>query len=131
MLFLYLTKIINMKVAITSQNQRTVSGHAGKTTRFVVFEVEDKKIINRSLLELEVSNVLHEHFHGTPAPEYVHPVLEMDVVITGSMGPGFPIKMEANGIEAVMTDEKDIDLAISKFLDGTLVRLQPEGGCHH
>lgn len=114
-----------MKIAITSQNQRTVSGHAGKTTRFIVFEVEDRKVITKSLLELEVNNVLHEYLHGNPAPEYVHPLLEMDVVITGSMGSGFPIKMKANGIEAVMTDEKDIELALNGYLDGTLVRLQP------
>ena len=120
-----------MKIAITSQNQKSVSGHAGKTTRFVVFEIEDNKVVNKSLLELEVSNVLHEHFHGNPAPGYVHPVLEMDVVITGSMGPGFPVKMQANGIEAIMTEEKDIDLVISSYLDGTLVRLQPEGHHHH
>lgn len=120
-----------MKIAITSQNQRTVSGHAGKTTRFVVFEIEENKIINKSLIELNKENVLHEYFHGNPALEYVHPVLEMDVIITGSMGPGFPIKMQANGIEAVMTDEKDIDEVINKYLDGTLVRLQPSSRHHH
>ena len=120
-----------MKIAITSQNQRTVSGHAGKTTRFVVFEVEDKKVVNKSKLELEVSNVLHEHFHGNPAPGYVHPVLEMDIVITGSMGPGFPVKMQANGIEAIMTDEKDIDVVIEKYLDGSLVKLRPDTHHHH
>jgi len=118
-----------MKIAITSQNKRTVSGHAGKTTRFVVFEVENNKVVEKSLIELEKENVLHEHFHGNPAPDYVHPVLEMDVVITGSMGPGFPLKMQANGIEAIMTDERDLEDVISKYLDGTLVRLQPSA--HH
>lgn len=120
-----------MKIAITSQNQRTVSGHAGKTTRFVVFDVEEGNITEKSLIELEKDNILHEHFHGNPAPDYVHPVLKVDVLITGSMGPGFPIKMKANGIEAIMTDEKDIDIVISKFLDGSLVRLQPDAHHHH
>ena len=120
-----------MKIAITSQNKRTVSGHAGKTTRFVVFEVDGAKIVEKSLIELEKDNVLHEHFHGNPAPDYVHPVLEMDVVITGSMGPGFPIKMKANGIEAIMTDVREIEEVISKYLDGSLVRLQPDTHHHH
>lgn len=118
-----------MKIAITSQNQRTVSGHAGKTTRFVVFEIENNNIINKSTLELEKGNVLHEYFHGNPAADYVHPVLEMDVIITGSMGAGFPIKMRANGIEAIMTDEKDIDVAISTFLDGSIERLESGNSC--
>jgi len=120
-----------MKIALTSQNQRTLSGHAGKTTRFVVFEVNNNEIVSKSLIELEKDNVLHEHFHGNPAAGYVHPVLEMDVIITGSMGPGFPIKMKANGIEAVMTDEKEIDSVISKYLNGTLNRLQPSAHHHH
>ena len=120
-----------MKIAITSQNQRTVSGHAGKTTRFVVFEIIEGKLIDKSLLELEKENVLHEHFHGNPAAGYIHPVLKMDVVITGSMGPGFPVKMQANGIEAVMTEEKDIDVVIKSYLEGTLVKLQPDSNHHH
>lgn len=118
-----------MKIAITSQNQRTVSGHAGKTTRFVVFEVENNKIIDKSLIELDKENVLHEYFHGNPAADYVHPVLEMDVIITGSMGAGFPIKMKMNDVEAIMTDEKDIEMAISKYLDATLKRLMPGAAC--
>lgn len=119
-----------MKIAITSQNKRNVSGHAGKTTRFVVFEVKDNKIVNKVLIELEKDNVLHEHFHGNPSPGYVHPILEMDVVITGSMGPGFPVKMKANGIDAIMTDEKEVDEVILKYLAGTLVRLQPNAQHH-
>jgi predicted Fe-Mo cluster-binding NifX family protein len=120
-----------MKIAITSQNQRTVSGHAGKTTRFVVYTIENEKIVDKGLIELEKDNVLHEHFHGNPAPGYVHPVLEMDVIITGSMGPGFPIKMKLNGIEAIKTDEKDLDVVINKYLAGTLEKLPPDAHHHH
>ncbi len=119
-----------MKIAVTSQNKRTVSGHAGKTTRFEVFTIKDKKVLHKEHLELEVSNVLHEYFHGNPAPGYVHPVLEMDVIITGSMGPGFPVKMQMHGIEAIMTDEKEVDTAVAKYLDGTLTRLQPVAHKH-
>ena len=120
-----------MKIAITSQNQRTVSGHAGKTTRFVVFEIDNNVITDKSLIELEKENVLHEYFHANPSRSDVHPVLEMDVVITGSMGPGFPIKMKAHGIEAIMTDEKDIDVVVKSYLDGNLIRLQPQAHHHH
>ena len=97
----------------------------------MVFDVEDNKIVGKSLIELEKDNVLHEHFHGNPAPDYVHPVLTVDVIITGSMGAGFAAKMKNKGIEAVMTDERELEAVISKYLDGTLVRLQPETHHHH
>lgn len=120
-----------MKIAVTSQNKRTVSGHAGKTTRFVVFTIVDNAIIRKETLELDVSNVLHDYFHGNPAPAYVHPILTMDVVITGSMGPGFPVKMQMHGIEAIMTDVTDVDEVVTRYLEGTLIRLQPTAHHHH
>jgi len=32
-----------MKLAVTSQNFRTITGHAGKTRRFIIFAAEDNE----------------------------------------------------------------------------------------
>lgn len=118
-----------MKIVITSQNQRTVSGHAGRATRFVVFEVENGNVISKDLIEVDKENTLHEFFHNPRVPGKTHPVLDADVVITGSMGPGFVHHMDEFGIEAVMTDERELEDVVQKFLDGTLSRQQPSA--HH
>lgn len=120
-----------MKIAITSQNQRTVSGHAGRATRFVVYEVENGNVLNKELLEVDQQNTLHEFFHNPRIPGKRHPVLDANVVITGSMGPGFIHHMAEFGIEPVMTDERDLDIVVQKYLDGTLNRMQPSAHNHN
>ena len=118
-----------MKIAVTSQNRRTVSGHAGKCTRFYIFDInENKEVERKELLELDPEMMLHNHFHG-PNPEGDHPLFEMDVMITGDMGGGFPMKMRSKGIQAVMTDVKDVDEVIEKALAGTLEMLAPKQNC--
>lgn len=120
-----------MKIAITSQNQRTVSGHAGRATRFVVYEVENGNVIGKELIEVDKENTLHEFFHNARIPGKIHPVLEVDVVITGSMGPGFVHHMDEFGVEAVMTNESELDDVVNKYINGTLSRQSPSAHHHN
>ena len=120
-----------MKIAITCQNKKDVSGHAGKCTRFYIFDIKDnKEIVSKEFFELDPEMMLHNHFHG-PTPEAHHPLFDMDVIITGDMGAGFPVKMQSKGIQAIMTDVKDIDEVIEKAIAGTLPMLQPSANHHH
>lgn len=120
-----------MKIAITSQNRKTVSGHAGKCTRFYIFDVnENKEIEKKELFELDSEMMLHNHFHG-PNPNAHHPLFDLDVFITGDMGPGFPIKMKSKGIQAIRTNLKEIDEVIEQALAGTLEMLPPGDHHHH
>lgn len=120
-----------MKIVITSQNKRTVSGHAGRATRFVLFTLENGSVISKDLIEVDKENTLHEFFHNPRVPGNTHPVLEADVIITGSMGPGFVHHMDEFGIESVMTDERDLDDVVQKYLNGTLSRQMPSGQHHN
>ena len=119
-----------MKIAVTSQNRKTVSGHAGKCTRFYIFDINNnKEVLNKELLELDPEMMLHNHFHG-PNPTAHHPLFDMDVIITGDMGGGFPMKMATKGIQAIMTDVKEVDEVIEKAMAGKLEMLPPkEGHC--
>ena len=119
-----------MKIALTSQNKRTISGHAGKCTRFYVYDInENKEVVSKELLELDPEMMLHYHFHGVN-PEAHHPLFDMDVIITGDMGPGFPMKLAKRGIQAFMTDIVELDEVIEKALAGTLPMLQPSSNYH-
>ena len=120
-----------MKLALTCQNKKTLSGHAGKCTRFYIYEINDsKEIVSKEFFEIPPEMMLHNHFHGL-TPEADHPLFEMDVIITGDMGPGFPMKMASKGIQAVMTDVRELDEVVQKALDGTLPKLQPSQHHHH
>ncbi len=92
-----------MKIAVTSQNFRTVTGHAGKTRRFLVFEDGtggEPKEMQR--IDLPKGMAFHD-FHG----EGEHPVDVADVIITGGCGQGFVNRMAARGIRVVATSETD------------------------
>jgi len=122
-----------MKIAIASQNQKTIFGHAGKASKYLVYTVdtESKEIINKNLLELAKEDILHNRFHDSPDPWAPHPIYDVDVVITGGAGPGFVNRLAKQNTRVVITSETDPDLAVTKLLDGTLVEIAPEHHHHH
>lgn len=116
----------DMKIAVTSQNRRLVTEHAGKCRKFWIYEVVKGEVQNKRLLELPKE----QSFHDSPRTD-PHPLDTVDVLITSGMGRGLERRLRERGIEAVVTRETDPDTATKSYLDGTLVRL--ETGCekHH
>ncbi|MEJ2692432.1 MAG: NifB/NifX family molybdenum-iron cluster-binding protein [Candidatus Thiodiazotropha sp.] len=103
-----------MKIAVTSQNFRTISQHAGKTRRFLVFERDlstgQPRIIGRLDLPKEMS--MHE-FRGDE-----HPIFEMDYLIAGSCGEGFVRRMAKADVEVIITSEQDPLTAVTAVIEG-------------
>lgn len=103
-----------MRIAVTSQNFRTVTPHAGRARRFLVFEAEagaEPKEVDR--LDLAKELAMHD-WHGTGA----HPLDAVDVLIAGSFGEGFGQRMAARGIVALRTDKTDPLEAVKDYLAG-------------
>lgn len=113
-----------MKIAVASQNFRTVTPHAGRTRRFLMYEAEPGAApVEAGRLDLPKELAIHD-WHGTGP----HPLDDADVVIAGSCGPGFEKRMAARGIIALATSETDPARAVSAYLAGTLA--PPAGqGC--
>ncbi len=102
-----------MRIAITSQNFRTITGHAGRTRRFIVYEGEpggEPREVARWDLPKEMA--LHE-FRGDD-----HPLFGLDVVVTGGCGPGFVRRLAAHGVRVVATAESDPFIAAAAVLQG-------------
>ncbi len=117
-----------MKIAITSQNRKTITGHAGKCRKFWVYEVEGTVVKDKTLLELPREQSFHES-HGADN----HPLDDVNVLITGGMGMGLAQRLKQKGILAVATSESDPDRAVAAWLAGTLPETEPElhGQSHH
>ncbi|TVR82285.1 MAG: nitrogen fixation protein [Rhodospirillales bacterium] len=101
-----------MKIAVASQNFRTITTHAGRARRFIVFDAADQgepQEVDRLDLPKEMS--MHEFHADGP-----HPLDDVDVLIAGSMGPGFARRMTARGIVAVTTDLTDPVEAVKAYL---------------
>jgi predicted Fe-Mo cluster-binding NifX family protein len=114
-----------MKIAVTSQNRKTITGHAGKCRKFWIYEVEDRTIKGKSLLELPREQSFHES-HGA-----AHPLDDVNVLICGGMGSGLTQRLRRNGTEGLVTRETDPDQAIAAYLEGRLEVLSPEEHHHH
>ncbi len=118
-----------MKIGVTSQNFRTITPHAGMARRFMIFEAaSNTEIVQTGELRLPKEMAMHEHSAQAP-----HPIDGIDVLITGSCGPGLARKLEARGIRVIVTSETDPVAAITALISGTSLPpsiAQPgEGDC--
>lgn len=119
-----------MRIAVGSQNLRTVTPHAGRTRRFLVFDVgPGGEPIENGRLDLAKDLAMHD-WHGAGP----HPLDSFAVVISGSFGPGFARRMAARGIAVVPTRQTDPLAAVKEYLAGagaavdTLVTNRPGQG---
>lgn len=102
-----------VKIGVTSQNFRTITSHAGKTRRFLVYEAGPEGIRELERLDLPKEMAMHE-FHGDQ-----HPIDDLDVLITGSCGQGFLSRMAAKGIRVIATSETDPMTAVAGVVAGS------------
>lgn len=115
-----------MKIAITSQNRREITGHAGMCRNFWIYEIaEDSSptVKDKKLLELSKEQSLHE------SGDKVHPLDVVNVFITGGMGGGMRQKLARKGIRGITTPETDPDKAVAAFLDDSLLEQSSEHDC--
>lgn len=124
-----------MRIAVTSQNFRTVTGHAGKARRFLVFDVmNDRSITESERLDLPLDMAMHGFDDKRP-----HPLDGIDVLLTGGAGDGFVMRMARRGVQVVRTGEADPVTALHDLLAGTVKPPEAHSdaagehacGCHH
>jgi predicted Fe-Mo cluster-binding NifX family protein len=101
-----------MKIAVTSQNFRSVTGHAGRARRFLVYDVPPSgEPVQIDQLDLPKELAMHD-FQG-PGP---HPLDSVDVILTQGFGEGFARRMAMRGIKAVATEESDPLEAVKAYV---------------
>lgn len=106
-----------MKIAVTSQNRKIITEHAGRCRNFWVFITENNKIVERELLELPKEQSFHES-----SQHESHPLDNIDMLIAGGMGQGQGqmLRLERKGIKGLITKESDPEKAVLLYLKGTL-----------
>ena len=115
-----------MKIAVTSQNFKSVTGHAGKSRRFIVFKVGTPCDIPEVVwLDLPMEMSFHEFSGGT------HPLDDMDVILTASAGQGFVAKLAQRGVEVITCGETDPRKAVRDYLTGTVKAANPHAHLEH
>ncbi len=125
-----------MKIAVTSQNFKSVTGHAGKSRRFIIYDVGSPCDAPEVVwLDLPMEMSFHEFSGGK------HPLDDMDVILTASAGQGFIAKLAKRGVQVITCGESDPRKAVRDFLQGEVKpnnphahleqerHAQPLGGC--
>jgi predicted Fe-Mo cluster-binding NifX family protein len=106
-----------MKIAIATKDWQTVSGHAGKSKYWLLYDFgpapSREALPAPSRIELEKAQILHYFQDDGP-----HPLDGVDVVVAGSAGDGFVRHMKNRGADVLLTGETDPAAALTRILSG-------------
>ena len=106
-----------MKIAVATRDWLHVSGHAGQTRAWLVFDLADHRagatLPAPARVELAKEEVFH-HF----ADDRPHPLDGVEIVVAGSAGDGFLRHMKKRGADVLLTGETDPAAAITAILAG-------------
>jgi predicted Fe-Mo cluster-binding NifX family protein len=104
-----------MKIAVATKDHGTqVSGHAGQTRDWLVFDCQPGAPIPQPQSVLLTKEQLPHHFRDD-AP---HPLQGVEIIIAASAGDGYVRHMEKWGAQVLLTGETDPLLALNKVLSG-------------
>ncbi|QQZ28343.1 nitrogen fixation protein [Thiothrix subterranea] len=101
-----------MKIGVTSQNLRTVTGHASKARSFLMYEWTAEQTLQPvESLELPMEMSIHAWDKRGD-----HPLLALDYLITGPCGKSFINQMKQYGVRVRTTDETDPLVAVQALV---------------
>ncbi len=127
-----------MKIAIVTNDGRSISAHFGKARQFLVLTVENGEVVERETRDKPAhEHGHHHHTHADSTPVTMHdsaPALEQhephnqnaaiihdcQVVLSRGMGKPMYNRLQANNIRVVLTNVVLIDEAVAAFLAGVL-----------
>ncbi|WP_319381673.1 NifB/NifX family molybdenum-iron cluster-binding protein [Thiomicrorhabdus sp.] len=105
-----------MKIAITSPNAKTVSGHAGKCPGYLIFDVEDRDVLSQTHIKLNKEQVFR-NFSGPLSQNPQHPLNGIQGFISQSVGDGLVQRLKNDGIKVFITTESLPEKALETFLN--------------
>ncbi len=125
-----------MKIAVITDDGKTISQHFGRAPHYLVATVENGQIVNRELRD----KLGHTHFMNQPhegeQPDQPHgmdaashnkhmqmaeTIADCEALLCGGMGMGAYESMKVRGIRPVVTDIVDIDEAVMAYVGGNIV----------
>ena len=126
-----------MKIAVVSDDGVTISQHFGRAPFYVVVTIEGDKVTGKETREKSGHHTFAAH-HADVKPGEPHgydtgaqvrhanmieAVSDCQIVVVGGMGWGAYDSLKSSNIEPIVTDVKDIDEAVQRYLDGKLDNL--------
>jgi predicted Fe-Mo cluster-binding NifX family protein len=131
-----------MKIAVITDDGKTISRHFGRAAHYLVCTIEDGKITGRELRDkmghrqfastAHDHDYDHEHDHdprghgfGSSADRkhasMIASITDCEVLLVCGMGRGAYMALQAANIKPVVTDIESIDAAVQAYIDGDIV----------
>lgn len=125
-----------MKIAVITDDMKTISAHFGRAQSYLVFTIENGKISaqesrpkanHNHFASQEQGRHAHTEPHGTDAPSEVkhtsmiEPIIDCDVLLAGGMGQGAYNSLVLRSIQPTITDIQDARAAVMAYLDGSMI----------
>jgi predicted Fe-Mo cluster-binding NifX family protein len=130
-----------MKIAVASDDGITTTGHVGRCEMFLVFDIKDNEIINKEIRpnsftmhkngEHQENN--HQHFeHIGRHGGIISGLNDCQYLICCGAGPGLISDLKDNGVDVLLIDEMEAEMAVKALISGTLINY-PDKSCkeHH
>jgi predicted Fe-Mo cluster-binding NifX family protein len=124
-----------MKIAVITEDGKTISQHFGRAPYYMVLSIEEGKIVSRELR----AKMGHNQFSAAGTEEHHHEqhglddashdkhtqmagsIADCQAVVCGGMGMGAYESMRRLNIQPIVTDLRDIEAAAQAYIDGKLV----------
>ena len=127
-----------MKIATITEDGVTVSQHFGRAPYYLVTTVEDGKVVKIEKRDKAGHHTFATGQHPETEPGERHGydagaqsrhavmaqgIADCQVLIAGGMGWGAYESLKSRGIETVVTDVENIEVAVRLYVDGKLPNL--------
>jgi len=126
-----------MKIAVVTDDEKTISAHFGRAQYYVVLEIENGMIVSQETRPKANHNQFadhHESLHEEPGyahgmglgaqhrhSQMMESIQDCKVLLARGIGQGAYAGLKSNGIQPILTDIQEIQEAVNAYLAGTLI----------
>jgi predicted Fe-Mo cluster-binding NifX family protein len=125
-----------MKIAVVTDDGKTISRHFGRACCYLVFTIAEGKITDNELREKaghqqfaheHHDNHSHDHEHGfgkhsaAKHTQMIESIWDCAAVIVRGMGQGAYLALQQANIRPIVTEIEGVEEAVQAYIDGTLV----------
>jgi len=106
-----------MKIAIATKDFLEVSGHIGKSTQWLLYDLTEhhssRLLSPPRQITLERDQIFHVFEDDRP-----HPLDGVDIIVGASAGESFVRHMRKRGAQVLLTNQKDPTRAVTSIMAG-------------
>jgi transcriptional regulator with XRE-family HTH domain/predicted Fe-Mo cluster-binding NifX family protein len=121
-------KELTMKIAVITEDGKTISQHFGRARYYLVLTIEEGKIVGREMRDTQPHGEGAQGAgHGLDSASHdkhvsmAEAIADCKALLCGGMGMGAYDSMRRLNIQPVVTELRDIDAAAQAFVDGKLI----------